>query len=261
MNKLSIKHLFCMAFILTIIASACDPDAYEWDSVDTNAIDERYNTLTGPATVFGSDECSYPFSMILRGTSTYTWSVSGATATITSVSADRGDYAVEISFAPVAAATEIVITAVENTGFGKSYEFTSTVELRPFEGPVAGSLAGKYEATTNYGQHDFLPDYASATIISTITEVSSNVYSIDDASGGLYSVGPYVDAYGTSGIAFEFTHDPATNAITWMDQSDPWGSFDPTPDGVNTYDPETQTLTISWTCAGYGESGVTVYAP
>lgn len=118
-----------------------------------------------------------------------------------------------------------------------------------------------YSVTTTYGYHDFLPDYSTATIETTIARVDGSEvdYTIEDFSGGLYSVGPYASAYGTAAVPLEFT-DVCGN-ISWTGQTDYWGDIIPLDGGVNSVDLETGVITISWYCTGYGEEGVSVYTP
>lgn len=121
------------------------------------------------------------------------------------------------------------------------------------------ALAGTYSVTTTYGYHDFLPDFNPNTATVEITEVSPGTYSVEDLSGGLYSVGPYSTAYTTTGIAATFTD--VCDDISWSGVEDPWGDVIMTEGGVNAVDPETGVITISWTALGYGENGVSVYTP
>ena len=92
-----------------------------------------------------------------------------------------------------------------------------------------------------------------------ITEEEPGVYSVTDASGGLYSVGPYVAAYGTSGLPIEFTD--VCNNISWSDQVDDWGAFVPTPGETNAVDPATGIITMNWLAEAFSESGTTIYTP
>ncbi len=124
----------------------------------------------------------------------------------------------------------------------------------------ASALAGMYSVTTTYSQHDFLPDYSSNTMEMEIMDGSqAGLYIVNDMSGGLYSAGPYVDAYGTTDFVVEFKD--VCNSISWEGQTDPWGPCVPTDGGVNSVDPATGVITLSWTCTAYGESGVSVYTP
>ena len=82
-------------------------------------------------------------------------------------------------------------------------------------------LAGTYTAVTTYTAHDFLDDYPTNTMDLVVTEEGDGVYSVTDISGGLYSTGPYVDAYGTTGFAFTFSEK--CGDINWTDQADPFG--------------------------------------
>jgi len=121
-------------------------------------------------------------------------------------------------------------------------------------------LAGWYSTETTYSVHDFLADYPTASQDSVlITEEAPGVYSVTDASGGLYSVGPYVDAYGTNGLPIEFKE--VCSNLTWSDQMDAWGTFVPTPMAVNSVDINTGVITMNWLAEAFGESGTTVYTP
>lgn len=252
MNKFSIGYIFSLAFAL-ILVTGCSPDSYEWDGVDTASITERHNVISGSSAL--NPGCNASFSAILRANSTYAWSVNGANATITP--SGPGNRFVDIVVDENASVSEVDVVLTETPDFGGSFTTTRTIS-------VVTSLAGSYNATTTYGYHDFLPDYSTNTWTIGITEVAgeANKYQIGDFSGGLYSVGPYATEYGTGADSFtvQFSVDPATGAVTWDDeQGDPWGSVVPTPGGVNMYDEATKTLTISWSCTGYGENGVSVY--
>lgn len=120
-------------------------------------------------------------------------------------------------------------------------------------------IAGMYNVTTTYSYHDFLPDFNPNTTTAEIVEISPGLYEIFDFSGGLYSEGPYVDAYGTEHLTAQFTD--VCGEISWEGQSDYWGAMIPLPDGVNSVDSGTGVITISWLCEGYGESGVSIYTP
>lgn len=119
-------------------------------------------------------------------------------------------------------------------------------------------LAGSYEVFTTYGYHDFLPTESTFTIDAEITEVSDGVYSVFDFSGGLYSIGTYSSAYGTS--SFEVTFSDVCGNITWTGQSDAWGPTIPLDGGENSVDAN-GVITISWFNEAYGENGVSVYTP
>ena len=124
------------------------------------------------------------------------------------------------------------------------------------------NLGGMYSVTTTYGYHDFLPDFSSHTMDMEIVDNGDGTYFIQDFSGGLYTVGPYVAAYGTDANSFDVTISVALcgNTIVWSDQNDQWGACIPD-DGVNEVDLDTGIVTISWFCEGYGENGVSVYTP
>jgi len=121
-------------------------------------------------------------------------------------------------------------------------------------------LAGEYTVTTTYGYHDFLPDYNPNTLdVVEIKQVGTGRYEVFDFSGGLYSEGPYVAAYNTVDFKVEFSE--VCNDILWEGQGDPWGEVVPLPNGVNSVDPATGIITISWLCNAYGENGVSIYTP
>jgi len=141
------------------------------------------------------------------------------------------------------------------TGSG-AYPSGTTIDA-----PVSciSNLAGMYDVSTTYGYHDFLPDFETHTMVSEIVEVAAGTYSIADFSGGLYSVGPYVAAYGTAGIPAEFSD--VCGQLSWIDQADDWGAMIPAVGGVNSVDPTTGIITISWYCEAYGENGISIYTP
>lgn len=122
-------------------------------------------------------------------------------------------------------------------------------------------LEGMYSVTTTYGYHDFLPNYNPATIEMEVVALGDGVYSVYDFSGGLYSEGPYASAYGTGGVDNSLIFSDVCGNIQWTGQTDPWGDLIPLDGGVNSVDPDTGVITISWYCTGYGEEGVSVYTP
>lgn len=122
-------------------------------------------------------------------------------------------------------------------------------------------IGGMYSVSTTYGYHDFLPDFSSHTMNVEITDLGDGQYSLVDMSGGLYTVGPYVAAYGTGPTSFDVVITENCGDISWANQNDPWGLVVPLDGGVNSVDSDTGVITISWYCEGYGENGVSVYTP
>jgi len=120
-------------------------------------------------------------------------------------------------------------------------------------------LAGTYDVSTTYAQHDFLPDFPSNTMDMEVEQVADGIYSVSDFSGGLYSVGPYVTYYGTTGLPVEFQE--ICNEITWTNQSDPWQTLLIDPNGTNAVDPAAGTITITPLGEVYGENWTSVYTP
>ncbi|MTE27966.1 hypothetical protein [Winogradskyella ouciana] len=128
-------------------------------------------------------------------------------------------------------------------------------------GLCVSDLAGMYSVTTTYGYHDFLPAYNPNTMDIEVVSVGDGLYEVFDFSGGLYSSGPYADAYNTGPTSFTVQFSDICNNITWSGQTDPWGACTPLDGGVNAVNPTTGVITISWFCEGYGENGVSVYTP
>ncbi|MBO3116994.1 hypothetical protein J4050_09555 [Winogradskyella sp. DF17] len=122
-------------------------------------------------------------------------------------------------------------------------------------------IGGTYSVTTDYGFHDFLPDFSSYTYTTDIVDNGDGTFFVQDFSGGLYTEGPYVTAYGTGPTSFDVNFTNACRQIIYPDQGDPWGAVIPLDGGVNEIDLSTGIITISWFCEGYGENGVSVYTP
>ncbi len=137
-----------------------------------------------------------------------------------------------------------------NTNNG-SFRSPKTVVI---DATCSSALEGTYESVTTYSQHDFLPDYSTNTATVEITKVSDGIYSIADASGGLYGSGPYVGAYGTSDLTAEFKD--VCGELTFSPLSDPWGSVD-----ISIVSDEQGVLTVTATAQAYGESWISVYTP
>ena len=179
-------------------------------------------------------------------------------ATITSwpasVSVTPADVVAGIPGAPAVSDLELgdffTLSLIANTSNGPTRS-PRTVRI---DATCSSNLEGMYEAVTTYAVHDFLPTYSENTFTVEIKEVRSGVYSIADLSGGLYSEGPYVGAYGTSGIAAEFT-DVCGN-LTFSPVNDPWGPVDAT----ISMD-EQGVITVTATATAYGETWSSVYTP
>lgn len=175
----------------------------------------------------------------------------------TSVLIPAGSYFGEVEVQGIFAGTTAEGSSLVINLVGEGTMANSQYSLSIFQQCVS-DLAGMYSVFTTYGYHDFLPSYSTVTMDMEIVEISDGYYSVDDFSGGLYSDGPYVGAYGTSGLYAEFTEN--CGLISWSGQSDPWGPMIPLAGGVNSVDAN-GVVTISWYCEGYGESGVSVYTP
>jgi hypothetical protein len=145
-----------------------------------------------------------------------------------------------------------------SVGMGLSPDFSSTYRVTLKTCDLL-DLAGMYSVTTNYSTHDFLPDYSTNTGDFEIFANIDGTFYVNDFSGGLYSSGPYVGAYGTS--EFVVTFYEVCGEILWEGQSDYWGAVVAGDGATNSVDPDTGVITISWKCLGYGEAGVSVYTP
>ncbi len=193
----------------------------------------------------------------------------------TSISAGPGklmtvsDFPSDLTWnAPDAAAAAGIST--DSLNVGGVFKFTFTLNMADGEVlapntkvdiPLScpSDLAGMYDVHTVYHQHDFLPDYAEADIVAEVTQVDDGIYSVEDASGGLYSEGPYVDAYGTSGIPFTFRE--ICGQITWEGQKDDWQDLVQSPDYPSEVDPNTGVFTLSILGTVYGEHWTSTYTP
>ncbi len=159
---------------------------------------------------------------------------------------------------------------VDSLELGKVFKFTFTLNMADGQVLSPGTkvdiplscpsdLAGMYDVHTVYHQHDFLPDYSEADIVAEVVEVADGIYMVADASGGLYSEGPYVDAYGTAGL--EFTFREICNQITWENQKDDWQDLIQSADYPSEVDPNTGVFTLSIYGVVYGEHWTSTYTP
>ncbi|MDG5492480.1 hypothetical protein [Psychroserpens sp. SPM9] len=149
------------------------------------------------------------------------------------------------------------ITSASNSQVADSFK-TLTININ---GICFSDIGGMYSVTTTYGYHDFLPAYNPQTTDIEIEALGDGLYRVFDMSSGLYSSGPYADAYGTGATSFDVEFTENCGDISWENQTDPWGAVVPLEGGVNAVDPDTGVITISWFCEGYGENGVSVYTP
>ena len=156
---------------------------------------------------------------------------------------------------------------MNNLELGKIFKFTFSLNMA--DGQVLApntkvdiplscpsDLAGMYDVHTVYHQHDFLPDYAEADIVAEVTQVDDGIYSVEDASGGLYSEGPYVDAYGTSGISFTFRE--ICGQLSWEGQKDDWQDLVQSPDFPSEVTGD-HAFTLSIIGTVYGEHWTSTY--
>ncbi|MBR9914146.1 MAG: hypothetical protein GYB32_04865 [Algicola sp.] len=150
------------------------------------------------------------------------------------------------------------ISSASNNAVVASAFQTLTITIN---GICFSDIGGMYSVTTTYGYHDFLPTFSTHTMDVELVDLGDGQYSLTDMSGGLYTVGPYVAAYGTGPTSFDVVITENCGDISWTDQNDPWGLVVPLDGGVNAVDPDTGVITISWFCEGYGENGVSVYTP
>lgn len=171
------------------------------------------------------------------------------------------------------AGTDAAATAgvdVDSLELGKIFKFTFTLNMSDGEVLVPNTkvdiplscpsdLAGMYNVHTVYHQHDFLPDYSEADIVAEVVQVDDGIYMVDDASGGLYSEGPYVDAYGTNGLSFTFRE--ICGQLSWENQKDDWQDLIQSPDYPSEVDPNTGSFTLSIFGTVYGEHWTSTYTP
>ena len=150
-----------------------------------------------------------------------------------------------------------IVSADNNATVGRQFQ-TLTITIN---GICFSDIGGMYSVTTTYGYHDFLPAFNPHTMDVEITDLGDGQYGLVDMSGGLYTVGPYVAAYGTGPTSFDVVINENCGDISWTGQTDGYGAVVPLEGGVNSVDPETGVVTISWFCQAYGENGVSIYTP
>ena len=237
----------------------CIRDSLINDQISTVDIPFRF---TAPINT-GSITLDYVISDI-QGSSSDILTSSSGSATIDANTLD-GTIAINIELANLAfniSNTYIFDVVMQSNdrgvGMGLNPDFASSFEVTIKRCDVL-ALAGMYSVSTTYSTHDFLPDFSSHTMDAEIIDAGNGQFSVTDITGGLYSVGPYVAAYGTS--ESPLTSTELCENITWTGQSDYWGPVVTAPGGVNSVDPETGVITISWLCEGYGEEGVSIYTP
>ena len=163
-------------------------------------------------------------------------------------------------------ATALVGTTPEEIKIGDEFvlrfettsDFTNGKEV-PILATCRTDLAGDYTAEVTYFFHDFLADYPSNTMEMEVTSEGGTSYSITDLSGGLYSSGPYVGAYGTTD--FPFTFDDICKEIRWTDQVDAFGQDVLTVDGSPSFIDDDGVISITVFLSVYGESWTIVLTP
>ncbi|MEM5565311.1 hypothetical protein WNY78_09355 [Psychroserpens sp. AS72] len=150
------------------------------------------------------------------------------------------------------------ITSADNNAVVGAQFQTLTITIN---GICFSDIGGMYSVTTTYGFHDFLPNFSTHTMDVEIEALGDGLYNVVDFSGGLYTVGPYVAAYGTGPTSFDVEFTENCGDISWSGQTDQWGAVIPLSGGINSVDPNTGVVTISWYCEAYTENGVSVYTP
>ncbi len=163
---------------------------------------------------------------------------------------------------------EGTVTKNDGSSFSRTNTGPNVIASAPFSGFFSfdadllceSDLAGAYTVVTTYDQHDFLPEFPEHTLTGVeLTQVGEGQYEIQDFSGGLYSVGPYKDNYGTADLVVTITD--ACGTITFSGATDPWQNLLPNPDQDSFVDLETGVITISIVGDVYGEKWTSVYTP
>ena len=146
---------------------------------------------------------------------------------------------------------------VSSAAFNAIFNFRRTV----FECP--SDLSGLYKGEVTYRQHDFLPDFQTATVDTVeLKEISFATYRIADVSLGLYAAdGPYGTAYGTDESDAEFTFSDDCGDIIWTGQTDPWQDLIMSPNGETSLDEMSGVITLSIQGTVYGEDWTVVLTP
>lgn len=265
------------AFLMLAVFSSCENEdhdvdvnnyngpeiAYFTDGVESSYFvtpDASAVTIQVGATSVSSSARTYSLTVDPESTAQEGVDFSFVTNTVTIPAGEYfGEFQIQGIFeGTTATGSELIINLV---GSGSSPAMTGAKYTLSIFQQCVSDLAGMYNVTTNYGYHDFLPDFNPYTMEVEIVEVGAGEYFVQDFSGGLYTVGPYSSAYGTSETSFDVTFSENCGLISWSGQSDPWGAVVPLDGGVNEVDFQTGVITISWYCEGYGENGVSVYTP
>ena len=163
-----------------------------------------------------------------------------------------------LSNADISYGDVFTITMDMDTPSGKLSPNTS---LSIFVDCVPIITAGDYTVTTVYSFHDCIEQsFMEHTMDVTLSEVSPGVYSIPDFTGGLYSVGCYVNFYDSSAIPAEITE--LCGNISWSNVLDDYlgQEFIATEGATNSVDAN-GVITISATGDKFGESWVSTYTP
>ena len=270
----NIYKLLTLVLTLTIVSS-CDRDQGEYPYLDNrevtigfrgaeanlyveNGADNIIAATVGASTVLPGGS----YSVSVDGTSTAVLGVDYDFVSGTDGSFESGNILSSISIvADFANSTiegkTVVLNLISNDPSLSVAEAFSqyTINLIQF---CQSDIAGMYSMTTTYGYHDFLPTYDTNTQEIEIVELGEGSYSIADFTGGLYSTGPYLDAYETVPTYAEITEN--CGIISWSGQSDDFGVMTPTPGGANSVD-SNGVITINWTCEEWGEYGTSIYTP
>ena len=205
------------------------------------------------ATTLSSSDRTYNLEVDASSTA----SLGGDIEMETSVTIAAGEYFGSFSVQGIFAGTTAEGSKLNINLVGEGTMVGAQFSLDIFQQCVS-DLAGMYSMTTTYGFHDYLSQYPENTQDIEIVDLGGGAYFIEDFTGGLYSTGPYADAYSTTATNAEITEN--CGLISWSGQSDPWGAMIPTPGEANSVD-SNGVITINWFCEGYGENGISTYTP
>lgn len=141
-KNIFINLSFLLAFVLVL--SSCSKDtAYDFDSYDPVII----GGISGPSGGFASGLAPLTYSVVYRGGSSYTWTVSGIEATI----AEGAIPSIAlITFAQSDVDVDVTVTVTETTQGGKtSVAATQAVALKKFKAMTIAEFIGTWTGTEN----------------------------------------------------------------------------------------------------------------
>lgn len=271
--KFSFKILSLSLLVFAMLSSCTDPD------IVTKAEESTFNKEGAIVNVSGINPSFFDLGNVDNAEINFTLSTAGSAVSNADMylSYNGGDFMLYKNVASFPSTENITLAAISDffgttpdaiaIGDAFTMKFISNAADGVYEtskqvtvvASCQSDLAGEYTAVTTYVFHDFLADYPTNTMDITVTEEGSGVYSVTDISGGLYSTGPYVAAYGTTEFPFTFTD--VCNNISWSGQVDAFSQDVLVKDGSPSFVDADGVISITVLLSVYGEEWTIVMTP